>query len=678
MKKIIFILLLISLAIAADTCPISEPNNPTGCDSIKTPWAKEACELFTNWETATVLALIISAIIVSLTYMVSIGFDMPDLKAWAGTELSQIIATAIIIASLVVVLVFINELVVNIVELSQIPGLKCEISENCLNKTASFYFDGYIDKAKNQMRAALEEVKEKIAASSRRINSYCSQVLLPIPCLQFSTSFSVDPDLGKNILDAERAAFVFEYYQNLLSSMEAQKFFVQNVSYTIGPILLALGIFGRSFFFTRRLGGLLIAIAIAIMVVLPLMYLFDWIAMQVTLYGSLPFSGSAQPDCPEECQQQIPVAYTYGFTHVIQFNNTQELADLIFKGLDGSNTCTPEQNMELATEIAMNLTSGKMETYTILKANMEIHSCEAEAQKNKVVGSDNDNYTCDAPCRILPYPYGNGECAKYITQYACSKLTDNCKIKRLVKVKNIDQYQYNSCPAECKIIPPLKNDCKGDTAKAGFPPSVTPNESQSGQVDMCLDSRFDCRVWYRDGTWAPQKKMDELEAKAKEAKKEEKEAYTATIEKCGFAKNCEKPSDPYNKDQTNDTKLSIQKALDLANNSCVYIYPTPNNENCGSCLTLEKAYLYNPPIRTEEECKQLCTPQPKKTMTTGDTVPLLVEGNVGPSILTNVSKLLVPVYLLPLFNILVTVMFIRSFSKFLGGDIEIPGLAKVI
>lgn len=657
MKKIIFILLLISLAIAVDTCPISGSNNPTGCDSIQTPWAKEACKLFTNWETATVLALIISAIIVSLTYMVSIGFDMPDLKAWAGTELSQIIATAIIIASLVVVLVFINELVVTIVNESQISGLTCNIQENCLNKTASFYFDSYINKAEKQMRAALEEVKEKMAASSRRINSYCSQVLLPVPCLQFSTSFSADPDLGKNILDAERAASVFEYYQNLLSSMEAQKFFVQNVSYTLGPILLALGIFGRSFFFTRRLGGLLIAIAIAIMVVLPLMYLFDWIAMQVTLYGSLPFSGSAQPDCPEECKQQVPVAYAYGFTHVIQFNNTQELADLIFKGLDGSNTCTPKQNMELATEIAINLTSGQMETYTIPKANMTIYSCEAEAQKNKVVGSDNDNYTCDAPCRILPYPYGNDECAKYITQYACSKLTDNCKIKRLVK--NIDQKQYNSCPAECKIIPPLKNDCKGSNAKAGFPPSVTPsNELPSPLVDMCLDSRFDCRVWYRDGTWAPQKKMDELEAKAKEAKEEEKEAYAATIEKCGFAKNCQQSNIP--------------------ENSCVYIYPTPNNPNCGSCLTLEKAYLYNPPIRTEEECKQLCTPQPKKTMTTGDTVPLLVEGNVGPSILTNVSKLLVPVYLLPLFNILVTVMFIRSFSKFLGGDIEIPGLAKVI
>lgn len=669
MKKIIFILLLISLAIAVDTCPIPS-SNPTGCDSIKTPWAKEACGLFTKWETAAVLALIISAIIISLTYMISIGFDMPDLKAWAGTELSQIIATAIIIAGLVAVLAFINQVVGIIVNESHIQGFSCQLSENCLNKTASFYFDSYIRTAKNQMRAALAETKEKMEASSRRMNAYCSQLILPIPCLQFSTSFSVDPDVGKDILDAERAGAVFEYYQNLLSSMEAQNFFVTNVSYTIGPILLALGIFGRSFFFTRRLGGLLIAIAIGIMVVLPLMYLFDWLAMQVMLYGGLPFSGSAQSDCQEECQQEIPIAYTYGFTSIIQFNNTQELAKFIAQGLDGTNTCTPEQNMELATEIAINLTSGKMERYTVPKANMNIYSCEAEAQKNKVIGSDGNEYTCEAPCRILPYPYGNGECAKYITQYACSKLKEECKVKRLVK--KIDRDQYDSCPAKCKIIPPLKNNCIGSFAKAQFPPSTTPKELLSPIVDSCLDSRFDCRVWYRNGIWVAKKKMDELEAKMEKAKKEEKKAYEATIEKCNFATSCYKPKDYSGRDE------DISKALEIAKDSCVYIYPTPNDPECSSCLTLEKAYLYNPPIRSEDECKQLCTSKPKKTMTTGDTVPLLVEGNVGPTILTNVSKLLVPYYLLPLFNILVTVMFIRSFSKFLGGDIEIPGLAKVL
>jgi hypothetical protein len=55
----------------------------------------------------------------------------------------------------------------------------------------------------------------------------------------------------------------------------------------------------------------------------------------------------------------------------------------------------------------------------------------------------------------------------------------------------------------------------------------------------------------------------------------------------------------------------------------------------------------------------------------------MIEGNIGKPEIVNVGKLMVPGYLLPLFNILVTLMFIRSVSKMLGGDVDIPGLSKV-
>jgi hypothetical protein len=44
----------------------------------------------------------------------------------------------------------------------------------------------------------------------------------------------------------------------------------------------------------------------------------------------------------------------------------------------------------------------------------------------------------------------------------------------------------------------------------------------------------------------------------------------------------------------------------------------------------------------------------------------------------NVGMLMVPALVLPLFCIVIVVSFIRVFSPLLGGDIEIPGLSKII
>ncbi len=637
-------MLLFSFALAEE-CPPSA-TAPGGCDSLKTPWMQQACGLLTGWQTAIVLALIISAVIVSLAYMAGSAFEMPDLKAWAQTEVSQIIATAIICAAFVAVLAFVEFVVGYLVSESKVPGLGCAWG-GCLNTTASFYFDGYSSAIKENALAALKESVENVRTISSRYNVYCSDLIFPIPCLQAGLSLP-EWGAGTAVLNSERAAAVFEYYQNLLSSIEAQKFFVTSVAPSIGPILLAFGIFGRSFFFTRRLGGLLIAVAIGIMVVLPLMYIFDWLAMQITLYGDAPFSGFGA-DCPPECQREVPVAYVEVGGELVQFNDTEELSGFIFDRLQEAVECSPEQNMDRAIEIAINLSSGVTDRYVI--DGKIIVSCEHEAQQAaEPLGLE----PCPTQCRHLPYPYWSGDCANYSKQVSCSALTKKCKLLRFVE--NVDTRQSESCPDECRIIPPLKNNCFGSLLCKG--------DGSSGSLgSCCLLSKPDCRVYYYDGTPAWEEKVRELSSK----KAEKKDAIKNAIAKCITASNCIKPSFPVS-----------GNPLDIAGNTCVYIYPTPNNPACTGCIFTEKAYLYNPPIRPDDECKALCTPKPNKQERTGTDVQLLVEGNVGPTILTNVSKLLVPVYLLPLFNILVTVMFIRSFSRFLGGDIEIPGLAKVL
>ena len=94
------------------------------------------------------------------------------------------------------------------------------------------------------------------------------------------------------------------------------------------------------------------------------------------------------------------------------------------------------------------------------------------------------------------------------------------------------------------------------------------------------------------------------------------------------------------------------------------------------CLYSEESYAYSPPIDTQcaDQCKppdNAPTPDPNTYNKVG------ADGLYGVQEIQDLSRLMVPVYLLPLFNIVTTLVFIKGLSAFLGGDIEIPGLSRV-
>jgi len=94
-------------------------------------------------------------------------------------------------------------------------------------------------------------------------------------------------------------------------------------------------------------------------------------------------------------------------------------------------------------------------------------------------------------------------------------------------------------------------------------------------------------------------------------------------------------------------------------------------------MFVDDTFTFSPP--TVLDCGLLCTgARPIPTyIDTGDFAKLSSKGMYGRPEMKNVASLMLPGYLLPLLNILVTVMFIETFSPMLGGDIEIPGLSKV-
>lgn len=95
--------------------------------------------------------------------------------------------------------------------------------------------------------------------------------ICPVPChLAFGIAFN--PYAGVSMF-GDALGTLFTALFAWISSFIAQEFFLGMIQTSLFPVLLALGVILRSFFFTRRLGGLLMAIAIGLYTVYPLMYI---------------------------------------------------------------------------------------------------------------------------------------------------------------------------------------------------------------------------------------------------------------------------------------------------------------------------------------------------------------------------------------------------------------------
>jgi hypothetical protein len=113
-----------------------------------------------------------------------------------------------------------------------------------------------------------------------------------------------------------------------------------------------------------------------------------------------------------------------------------------------------------------------------------------------------------------------------------------------------------------------------------------------------------------------------------------------------------------------------------AEQSCIFIVPKETG-NCEECLFVNDFLNFNPPVIFD--CTMLCGDEmPGPTaISSSDFAKLSSKGMYGTEDIKSISGFILPAYILPLFNILVTIMFIKTFSPLLGGDIEIPGLSKV-
>jgi hypothetical protein len=707
MKKEMLLLLVIALSFAQSAAEEQFEEATTG----------SGLEIASSWQVLAMLGIMISIIIVAIAYAIGRGFEMPEITAWASTELVQVIVNAIIIVSLMGIIVFIELLVIGIAISSNIPAPGCQGSPNstsCLQDITNFYLNDYTTTAQDGAKGVLKQNMDAAAMAGRRIGLYC----LTIYCLQIGTTTTI---AGHYILKSDMYAIVFEYYTNLLSSMEAQRFFVREICFKMGPVILAIGIVARTFFFTRKLGGLLMAIAIGVMFFFPGMYIFDWVTLDFALTGDKGIEDEGR-ECPDECGIVPPLAYYNGGT----LDNSVEVYGAFADTAAGKAIAAGIIDGSVSSTAATT-------TNTSHKGSGEvITNCYYDPIPPTPDYDDQDRriYDCPPPCRELPYPIAPN-CVNYTlgVQEKCAAIPIECKVRRIVE--DIDTVEYDLCPASCKVVPPLRSNCNtGD----------------------CLKSSFDCRVArITDLSWRPTKSFNEDDANSIEKwarcnLAQDCPANLTATESCTYVVPVTGKCDtlcggcPYEcridsiaslapgdlpatcKDPATNLlwlacvscpegcmvrNSQLEQLDDYAdgNNSCEscplnnrliapdlpdsyktgdcsldecdsdYRGVVPRNA-CEMCLFTEESYAYSPPINTQ--CGDICRPSDNTPATDPSQFSKIGEaGLVGLPEIQSVSRLLIPAYVLPLFNIVATLVFIKGLSGFLGGDIEIPGLSKV-
>ncbi len=558
-----------------------------------------------NWELFAVMLMLISVGLVAMAYAISISFNLPDLRAWADVELSEVFTTALIVIFIIAILVFVDVTAGAMVASEPMFAGTCDPMLNpeaghafCPSLLAKEYIGQYVDAAET-----LYEKLTKRAINKAQDATYSSGLGISYQIyLYLSISWRNQP---WEMMNVERLEQLINFTGMVLGALHTQRFLIDSMSLGFGPIALLLGIVFRSFFVTRKMGGLLMAFGIGFMLVYPASYALGWFTLNVAIYGVENVASGPTGTCPQSCLQAPPSGFYTDTLEPAAYNDVYAAA---LEEADG--------DAEAANDVLRGFFNGSTQRLG------GIESCEYYGNE--------DALNCSSACRSLPYPMQSSGCAA--REAACAEMPDACIISHYYDsadpvLQNIDAAaEVKACPADCQPLVPMKRDC---IEEYGY---------------SCPSQ---CRYVILDtGTGA-----------------------TKTEPGCWC------------------TEYYPTNALELwsgarAEESCVYIIPEKVYDQptyCNDCsYTLDPGLAYKPQVFVD--CTSLCGSSTNPTINTEDpaTASNKVDGFIGNSDIKSAAKLVVPAFLLPLFNLAVTFIFIQTLSPMLGGDIDIPGMMRLI
>jgi len=222
-----------------------------------------------DWLPIAIISLFTSFMLVSLGYMLSRGFHLPKLEAWAKTEYREVLFSGIIIVGLVFGLALIDSLNAQFAPapIDPLPAA-CSGFQNAgsLFQSACVYLDSSTD--------GMLDLYYTLLIADRFISKLASFYYnVAVPLWLATATVSQSPRGGVSIMSMMMAVGLDTISTSVFLQL-AQKVMLQFFYDTSFRWLLPLGIVLRTFGLSRKLGGTLIAIAIGTYVVFPLAVVF--------------------------------------------------------------------------------------------------------------------------------------------------------------------------------------------------------------------------------------------------------------------------------------------------------------------------------------------------------------------------------------------------------------------
>lgn len=460
-----------------------------------------------RYQTAVVFGAGAVMAIVVLAILAGYLLGLEELKQWGRAELGQALVT-VFLAGVLLAVIGSADIVLQSATLTiQSPCISNQVPTGMASASKLTQYAGcYMENLQNLAgQMGSDTIRQSIELTAKAYSSNGIQT-----DTEYTGYFGYNWRPEANLrLDSEIKGIEFELLSKYMVSFEGQRYFLANVVPVVGPVLLMLGLILRTLFFTRRLGGLLIATGCGLLIILPATYLLSWLTLQVAVYGPAAVASSAS-SCPVECKIQAPMAYDLNANPDGKLMSGQKTS----AGLDALNTqrlrnLPPSaQPYSLGDEKNWRSLTPKVQTcypdYPIQKdaSGKEIPANRVQAAivpDTQVPAEASQN--CPADCRFLPLPRGL-QC----DEAACDLVPIACKAIRAIpnqqqndctngKLCSSNSGDSNYCPEYCKKTLP---EVRLDSTKVV--PSANGNactDTASGAAD-CSTCPLYCRAYFSD------------------------------------------------------------------------------------------------------------------------------------------------------------------------------------
>ena len=288
-----------------------------GCTSSSQPGASGKTSAM-GWNLLVGVAVMTIVLLLALGYMAAVFMHDDRLKAWVGRELGQVFFSVVIIVVAVALASSIDPWL-HLLSLAGGQdwqnyvnnGVCCTSAATCASPAGSLSRGRacHIEIASDYLQVLYESTRQSATAYLNNYGMFAFLSHISISdtlVLKFLAGTSFQPFAGLE-LAAEFFSTLFDLSIKTMMLLRAQQIFLDFLWYPLFPVMLSMGLVLRIFYFTRKLGGMLIALGLALYVVFPMFYvlsdgiIWGFMGNPITMlpvgstYNSDPISGTPLP-----------------------------------------------------------------------------------------------------------------------------------------------------------------------------------------------------------------------------------------------------------------------------------------------------------------------------------------------------------------------------------------------